>query len=157
VGMVMIFRSHFKRAGFSLISVMISLMALTVTTSLFLLNSTSQNSQQELLITTERIKNLAVAIADYKENNSIAPTNLDQLVTKSVADADCDVDTDTASPTYRQMSGWCGPYLKITFAEDGESFKIDGWGTLFQHTSAYVRSCGPNKTCGDGDDIIERI
>ena len=134
-----------------------SLTSLSVSVSVYMYNPVVQSSGRNILISKERLLNIKLAIYKYNSHNSTTITALDQLVTPGASDTACAVDTTTTSSTYRQMTGWCGPYLKITFAQDSESFKMDGWGTNLEYTVNYIRSCGANRTCGDGDDIYEQL
>ena len=67
----------------------------------------------------------------------------------------CLLDLSPTSATYLNLQGWCGPYVDQLFAQDSSAFKRDGWGTLFTYNSVtqVIASCGPNRTCGDGDDL----
>ncbi len=87
------------------------------------------------------------------------PDSLDYLVEDVDSDG-CTMDDDSASPTFGQLQGWCGPYLDTVWQSEPDDFKLDGWGTPFEVTTGVtteVRSCGPDKTCGGGsaaDDVL---
>ena len=64
-----------------------------------------------------------------------------------------DLSVQGTKPAYDPInkSGWNGPYVDIRVAD----WDFDAWGRSYQYTSATrtIRSCGPNGTCGDADDI----
>lgn len=152
----MIFKFLSKNSGFSLLGILMALMAVSTTATIFLLNAPVQNSDKQLTITLKRMKTLSLAIMNYKVNNVVIPPTLDRLLTQG-AEPNCAINTNSSSTSYRQLRGWCGPYIKITFAEDANSFKIDGWDTQFLYTTHEIQSCGTNKTCGDADDLFENF
>jgi prepilin-type N-terminal cleavage/methylation domain-containing protein len=47
--------------------------------------------------------------------------------------------------------GWRGPYVTNT----DPAWNQDAWGTVFQYNAGAgtLRSCGPDRTCGNADDI----
>lgn len=98
--------------------------------------------------TIAKIAALKVAVARYRSFAGSAPTSLDALVNPP-AGATCAPDVNPSSATFRQLRGWCGPYVPTEF---GDNFMRDAWGTLLNFTTT-IRSCGPNRSCGDGDDI----
>jgi type II secretory pathway pseudopilin PulG len=100
----------------------------------------------------EKMNQINSAINVYKTHHSgTAPAVHDHLVTPVAPP--CSVNTDPASSFYRSLQGWCGPYIDQVIAENANDFKTDEWGTAFQYDGVTLRSCGPNKTCGDTDDL----
>ena len=100
---------------------------------------------------------LRAAINAYVLNHGGAsgtnPPTLSSLVTTDgVA---CTTDNTAAHSTYLTLQGWCGPYIDQIFTQALNDYETDGWGTLFQYnnSTAVIKSCGPNRTCGDSDDI----
>ncbi len=67
----------------------------------------------------------------------------------------CALDNTPASPTYLTLQGWCGPYVDQVIVENGDDYRTDGWGTVFQYNSGTgaVTSCGADRGCGNGDDL----
>jgi hypothetical protein len=100
--------------------------------------------------TIAALDRLKEASSRYQENVGSPPPNLDALLVP--AGAPCAPDTVPSSPTFRQLRGWCGPYLDQEIS-GSDLFKRDGWGTLLQYNGNTIVSCGPNRVCGDGDDL----
>ena len=85
----------------------------------------------------------------------VYPAALDDLVTDDTVP--CVIQNNPAIPaTYLTLQGWCGPYIDRIFAENLNDFKTDGWGSSFLFTTAtgVLTSCGPDKTCLTGDDLV---
>lgn len=115
-------------------------------------SSTDSGSTED---TFKRMSTIQGAISVYKsQHGNAAPNNLDDLISKT--GPNCDVDKNQNSATYRTLQGWCGPYLEKDFT-NSSNFKEDGWGTTLQYDKINIKSCGPNRTCGDGDDIAIAI
>ena len=106
------------------------------------------------LQTELRLRDLENAIAKYyMDHGGFYPVMLDLLqLDESIP---CELDNDPSNSTYLQLQGWCGPYLDPVFADDANDFQTDGWGTLFNYdpVTGKVKSCGPDLTCGNGDDL----
>lgn len=117
----------------------------------------NQFFNSSLGITQERMAILKVAIRKYLDTTGRVPATFEELLASSdLTVPSCDIVNEAKAPNYQNLVGWCGPYLKIEFySNDQASFKTDGWGTLFQNDFQLLRSCGPDKTCNNGDDIIE--
>jgi len=68
-----------------------------------------------------------------------------------------DLSTQPASGTCASVydpftkQGWRGPYVDSTNAD----WSKDAWGTALVYSSAgrTIKSCGPDSTCGNSDDI----
>ena len=72
------------------------------------------------------------------------PTQLEDLQVKLVA-----------VPAYDPITklGWRGPYVSTTDTK----WNLDGWGTAIEYTGGAIRtlrSCGKDKVCANGDDIV---
>ena len=82
-----------------------------------------------------------VVAAGFISNVGSVPTALTNLTTQG-AFANYDPFTKI---------GWRGPYVNSTDV----NWNKDAWGTLLEYSQAgrYIRSCGPNLTCGNADDI----
>jgi hypothetical protein len=105
-------------------------------------------------VTTEKADILIKAIKTYQQqHSSAAPPSLDDLVNPGTPT--CFADKTTTSLTYRTLQGWCGPYVDRVFSGAPSDFKNDGWSTVFQYGSIgpTLKSCGPDRTCGNSDDI----
>ena len=139
--------------GLILVIALLSLTAITIITVSLPSASTRQNRE-----TVDKAQALRNAIKAYVlSHGGIGGTNpptLSALVTTDgVA---CVTANDPAvTSTYLLLQGWCGPYLQPIFQEDLSGILTDGWGTLFTYNagSSIVTSCGPNRACGDADDL----
>jgi type II secretory pathway pseudopilin PulG len=104
-------------------------------------------------------KSLRLAITAYQASHGGSagayPGNLSALVINDNNPKDCTPDNSTASATYMTLQGWCGPYLDQRIVENAEDYRTDGWATQFQYnpSTGAISSCGPNRTCGDADDL----
>lgn len=116
--------------------------------SLALLDPAADSQNQAK--TAERVDAIKAAVAKWKANNSGSPASLDALVIQGTQPA-CAPDTNSSSATFRQLRGWCGPYMD---RDVGDLFKMDGWGSSFVYNGTNLTSCGPNRTCGDADDVV---
>lgn len=104
----------------------------------------------QTLVSLEALKK---AIELYRTHHGgVGPPTLANLVT--LVAPPCAVDTNSASPTYRTIQGWCGPYVDVSVSQNPNGYMIDEWGTTITFTPTEVRSCGPNRSCGDADDIF---
>jgi type II secretory pathway pseudopilin PulG len=140
------------QAGFSFVGIMLIVLAMGLFTSALFLAIPPSDSARNSQITLQRAANLEQALKKYKrENSNTAPVHLsDLLTTTGVA---CTVDTNPASSTYKNRKGWCGPYLDQPIASDVNGYQTDGWGVLFTYDGVNLKSCGPDRTCGNGDDL----
>lgn len=153
----MIYRFNFRRGlgqqGMSLMSLLMVLLAMSLAVTSAYFNAGSAMREESGGATVSRLESLRAAILLYRTHHAGAnPGSLDDLVTAT--GPACTIDTNNASVTYRKFSGWCGPYIDQPIQQDVLSFKSDGWGTLIQLSPASLRSCGANRVCADGDDIV---
>jgi type II secretory pathway pseudopilin PulG len=112
-------------------------------------------SNQQTKETYSRGQALRAAITSYYSQVSAYPSSLGDLMTQPGPVASCSA--TVAQGTNTELQGWCGPYLDQVFVENTNSYQTDGWGTLFQYSTSSspptLKSCGPDRTCGDSDDI----
>ncbi len=136
--------------SFFSVLIVVVILSITLTTSYLATQPVSQANNSQLTLT--RLDTLRTAILNYRyHNNNANPATLDVLVTPGAPA--CTVNTNTSSPSYKQLQGWCGPYLLRAVQEDPNEFKRDGWGILIQLSPTTLISCGKNLICGDADDI----
>ena len=137
--------------GFSLLVVVAIVFSLGAFAATVFLAIAPSQATRTTDVTFQRADVLKAAIAKFKANNGAVPGTLQSLVTTT--GTACTVNTDTTSANYRKMVGWCGPYVDLPVANASSEYRTDGWGTAFQLTSTELRSCGPDKTCGNSDDL----
>lgn len=145
-----------KGLSFLVVVLLVVVMSIAVTSVFFTLKPALQTGQAN--VTIEKMEKIKEALIKYRSHHNgaapVLPQGLDRLVSQG-SEPDCSIDTNPASGTYKLMANWCGPYLVSTFQQDPNEFKTDGWGTFFQYDTVTLTSCGPNRTCGDGDDLTE--
>lgn len=142
--------------GFGLIQVVFIMLAVAIAASVAVMNTTSRESSAGSTETYARMDKIRAAAALYRAHGNSTPPSLDALTTPPSGAAACAPDTAPASATFRQLRGWCGPYLERE-AAGTDLLKRDGWRTLMEYTGTTLRSCGPNRTCGDADDITTSL
>ena len=146
-----------NEAGFSLLSLVFLILVISfagiAVTSAILPSALTRQVRE----TTDKAAAIRAGIQTYAFNHGgIGGTHLPSLDTLVATDGvACALDLTPSHSTYLSLQGWCGPYVDQVFLEDLNGFKTDGWGTLFTYdsTTTLLTSCGPNRTCGDGDDI----
>lgn len=138
--------------GMGLLQVVFIMLALAIAASVAVMNTATLESSAGSKQTYARMDKIRAAVTAYRANGNGNPPNLDALLTAPNGAAACAPDTAPASNNFRQLRGWCGPYLERD-AAGSDMLKRDGWKTLLQYTGTSLRSCGPNRTCGDADDI----
>ena len=140
----------------SFISVLIVLVILSITVATGYLAISPAILGQKAEVSITRMEVLREGILRYKSNNAGAlPATLDVLVVpQSPA---CTADNNSTSATFQSLKGWCGPYVDQTVQQAVDEFKQDGWGTFIEYTPTTLKSCGPDRVCGNGDDIVLTI
>jgi competence protein ComGC len=147
-----IFRADSRQAGFSFVGMILIIFALSVFTSALFLAIPQSNSGRDSQTTFNRAIVLQAAIKKFKLQHAGAlPATLNDLV--SASGAPCTVDTTPSSSTYKQLLGWCGPYIDRPLNGAALVYQIDGWGVSFQYNGISLSSCGPDRICGNSDDI----
>ncbi len=137
-----------------MISVMLVILSISLAAVLVLSLAPPSILTGKTVQTRERLSDLKSAILKYYDDHGGFYPVLLELLTLDEG-IPCELDNDSGSPTYQKLQGWCGPYLDSIFAEDPNGFQTDGWGTLFEYdpVTGAVKSCGPDQTCGNGDDL----
>jgi hypothetical protein len=139
-------------AGLALLQVLFVALFLAIAASVAVMSLPSQERSEGPTLTWQRMDTIKAAVARYRTNVGGNPANLDALTVAPAGFPACAPDTNPASATFRQLRGWCGPYLARDPA-GSDLQKRDGWKTLLQYNGVTLASCGPNRICGDGDDI----
>jgi len=153
-------KCHF--AGFTLVELLMTILVLSILTTIGVTQFTDFGKDARIAVTTEKLMALKSAIigdpsfhaaGEYTKQGfqvhcGAPPTILDDLITMPAA--------GTCSTVYDPFlkTGWRGPYVSTT----DPSWNKDAWGTTFEYyvvgpPARTIRSCGPDKTCGNTDDI----
>jgi prepilin-type N-terminal cleavage/methylation domain-containing protein len=148
--------------GFTMIEMLmvillVSILSLTVASQFI-----DMSPEAKTAVTRERMNTLKAAIVGdgrmvsngkytkqgYETHCVGLPSTLTDLITQPAA--------GTCSSVYDPFTkrGWRGPYVSST----DSNWNKDAWGTALVYYSAgpparTLRSCGPNATCGNADDI----
>jgi type II secretory pathway pseudopilin PulG len=145
-------------AGFSFLGLILVILILSLTTAGLLTVSQPSLSVRRMAITQRRATELRRAINNYILSHGgttgTNPPNLASLVTSDGTACTAN-NTPGAGSMYKTVQGWCGPYTDVVFTQDASAYRTDGWGTLFLYNSTtnILTSCGPNRVCGDSDDL----
>ncbi|MFQ5901723.1 MAG: type II secretion system protein GspG, partial [Thermodesulfobacteriota bacterium] len=71
--------------------------------------------------------------------------------------------TNPGDPAWNRYTrtGWNGPYVDANIGDEfgqTNSYLRDAWGNNYVYDSTVspptITSCGPNGSCGDGDDLV---
>lgn len=146
----------FKKKGFGIVAVVMLLLFISIAAVAIFPSILPQRSQEASKETMDKLALLEVAITRFTADHAgTPPTTLDDLVTSS--GPTCAAEQDEISSQYRKLQGWCGPYVDRLISQNPDDFKRDGWGNDFQWTPSTLKSCGPNLSCGDADDITRSL
>ena len=142
--------------GFTLIEVLMAVSLVAILSTIAISAFTDFSRDAKIAVTQDRLTELKRAIigdarligdgqlakAGYISQNGAVPTALADLGTKPAA-------LSVYDPLVKR--GWRGPYVDTT----NSSWNRDAWGTTFSYDSAArtIKSCGPDTTCGNADDI----
>jgi competence protein ComGC len=144
--------------GFGLLAMVFLILTISISVITFMTVINPSTLTRKNVDTTNKAAILRSAVQSYRFSHGGAsgtiPPTLDSLVTTDAVP--CVMDNTPASSTYLYLQGWCGPYVDRVFVENSADFKKDGWGTLFSFNAgtSVITSCGPNLSCGDGDDLV---
>ena len=148
--------------GLTLVEVLMTVLVLSILTMIGITQFTDFNNDARIAVTAEKLNALKTAIMGdphfyasgeytkqgYQAHCGAPPTTLNDLITMPGA--------GTCATVYDPFlkTGWRGPYISNT----DPSWNKDAWGTTIEYYVAgpparTIRSCGPDKTCGNADDI----
>lgn len=146
------FKSH---QGFTLIEVLMTVTLVGIMSAVIIPQFIDYSQTAKTTVTQEKLISMKQAIIGdprvVVEGRVIALGFLNHI--GSLPSSLTDLVSQGAKVTYDPFTkkGWRGPYLNNT----DTNWNRDAWGTLIEYSAAsrYVRSCGPDKTCGNADDI----
>lgn len=145
-----------KQAGFTIVELLMVILLVGVLSAVMMPQFIDFRTDAKIAVTKDKLSSIKLALLGdarqvvngvpvspgYIKNMGSLPSSLTDLVTKG------------SQATYDPFSkrGWNGPYLDSTNA----NWNKDGWDINFVYSSTgrTVTSCGPNKICGNADDIV---
>ena len=148
-------------SGMTLIELLLVLLLIAILSVIAFNAYTNFTLDAQTAVTTDKLNALKTAIVGdprlvtsgtfskpgFLSNCLAAPTVLTDL-TVMPASGTCSVVYD---PFLKH--GWNGPYVSTSDA----NWNKDAWGTTISYTpsgsTGTIKSCGPDKTCGNSDDI----
>jgi hypothetical protein len=147
----------FDQRGFGFIGMMLLLLVTTIGAGVIFTLTVPTASVHAMKTTTDRAASLHTSIANYRLSHGGStgtfPTTLASLITTD--GTACLANNTPASSLFHTLQGWCGPYIDIVYVQAATAYQTDGWGTAFSFnsTTGVLTSCGPDRVCGDGDDL----
>lgn len=131
-----------RPSGFTLLEILMAVALVAIVSAVALPRFVDFRTDASAAVTKDRMGSLREAMQKFVTNMAAPPATLTSLTTQGT------------QPAYDPINkvGWNGPYVDGSVS----GWNADGWGTAYQYTSATrtLRSCGPNKTCGDADDLV---
>lgn len=141
--------------GFTIIEILMVILLIGILSAAVFPNFLSFNTEARIATTRQKMTEIKTAIvgdsrmvangkyvsSGYRANMGANPAALNDLLIQG------------AQPAYDPYNqrGWRGPYISNT----EPNWNQDAWGTAFQYNAVAgtLRSCGPDRTCGNADDI----
>lgn len=148
--------------GFTLIELLMAISLLAILSLIGISQYINFSDEARESVTLEKLSALKFAIVGdarmlaagkstnmgYEEHCLAPPTALADLVTQPGAG------TCAAAYDPYLKRGWRGPYINSSDA----NWSNDAWGTALEYyvtgpPARTIRSCGPDETCGNADDL----
>ncbi|HDL10186.1 MAG TPA: LamG domain-containing protein [Candidatus Omnitrophica bacterium] len=153
------------KSGFTVVSAVIivavlslALWATSVLVDIILKSSMVESTEEEMGTIASALRDFFRDCDQFVKDTNDATVDLLDLEGKNgePAQGSPDVSRFYSPASYRQ-SKWDGPYIQDKYNDNG--YTKDAWNTAYRYdytagsTSCTLRSCGPDRTCGNSDDI----
>lgn len=150
--------SQLTSEGFGFLGLVLAILLASISSVTIVALVRTSESSRHVQSTVARAKTLREGISNYQRSHGGATTGTYPATLTALVVSDgvpCTLDnTPTNVNTYRTLQGWCGPYSDQAVAENADEYRTDGWGSFFTIAAGVLRSCGPDRTCGNGDDLV---
>ncbi|HDM08713.1 MAG TPA: hypothetical protein ENF97_01140, partial [Candidatus Omnitrophica bacterium] len=148
------------RSGFTFVSAVIivavlslSIWAGLILTDIILKSSMIEDTREEMETISEGLREFYRDCDQFvKDTNNVTVDFADLEIRPSTTRFE-----GSASLQSYRRSQWNGPYIQDKYDDNG--YTRDAWNTAYRYnytagsTSCTLRSCGPDRTCGNSDDI----
>ena len=153
------------KSGFTIVSAVIivavfslAIWATSVLVDIILKSSMVESTEEEMGTIASALRDFFRDCDQFVKDTNNATVDLLDLEGKNgdPAQGSPDVSRFYTPASYRQ-SKWDGPYIQDKYNDNG--YTKDAWNTAYRYdytagsTSCTLRSCGPDRTCGNSDDI----
>lgn len=143
------------QSGFTIVELLMVILIVGILSGVMLPQFIDFRSDAKISVTKEKLNAFKLALdgdsrqvvngqavsPGFLKHLGAAPTSLNDLVAQGTQ----------ANYDPFSKKGWNGPYLDSS----DSNWNKDAWGTALVYSAANktITSCGPNKTCGNADDI----
>lgn len=137
-------------SGFTLVEILMVIALIAIVSAIAVPQFVDFRTDAKKAVTQDRMGSLRAAIVGDARSGKTG--YLSHFGSPPAALADLAIRGTQAAYDPINKTGWNGPYVDSTVA----GWDKDGWGTAYQYnaTTRMIRSCGPDLTCGNADDLV---
>lgn len=143
------------QAGFTLVEILMVILIVGIMSAVVVPNYIDFSGEAKSATTKQKLTDFKMAITGdpraVANGTYLQPGFENQVGSLPATINDLRVQGAYAAYDPFTKRGWRGPYISTSDA----NWDKDSWGTTITYTSATrtLRSCGPDKTCGNADDL----